>query len=91
MLDPATNQSRGFAFVTMATAESAASALSDFHGYGIGGRYITVTEARPPQEPKGMMSEGFGLGATGAFRPTPSRPKDRRGPPRSSRPRNRRR
>ncbi len=91
MLDPVTNQSRGFAFVTMATPESAAAALRDFHCHGIGGRYITVTEARPPQEPKGMMSEGFGLGATGAFRPTPSRPKTHRGPPRSSRPRNRRR
>src|ERR1041385_4594976 len=60
VLDPTTHQSRGHAFVTMATPELAAAALSGLHGCKLGGRYITVTEARPPQEPKGMMSEGFG-------------------------------
>jgi len=69
MLDPSTRQSRGFAFVTMATPELAANALRDFHGYSLGGRYITVTEARPPQEPKGMMSEGFDLLPSTPFRP----------------------
>ena len=59
VLDPTTHESRGHAFVTMATPELAAAALSDLHGSSLGGRYITVTEARPPQEPKGMMSEGF--------------------------------
>jgi len=68
MLDPATRQSRGFAFVTMATPELAAAALKDYHCYNIGGRHITVTEARPPEEPKGRMSEGFDSRTSG-FRP----------------------
>jgi cold-inducible RNA-binding protein len=78
MLDPATHQSRGFAFVTMDTPELAAAALRDYHGYKVGGRHITVTEARPPQEPKGMMSEGFDLGTSAPFRPNAQRRKDRR-------------
>ncbi len=69
MLDVVTGQSRGFAFVTMASPDLAAAALRDFHCYSLGGRYITVTEARPPQEPKGLMSEGFDLGTPAAFRP----------------------
>lgn len=69
MLDPATHQLRGFGFVTMATPELAAAALRDFHCYSLGGRYITVTEARPPQEPKGMMSEGFDQKTSTPFRP----------------------
>jgi cold-inducible RNA-binding protein len=78
MLDPTTRQSRGFAFVTMATSELAAAALRDYHGYNLGGRHITVTEARPPQEPKGMMSEGFELGTSAPFRPNAQLRKDRR-------------
>jgi len=78
MLDPATQQSRGFAFVTMASPEAAAAALNSFHCHSIGGRYITVTEARPQQEPKGMMSEGFEVGASGSFRPSTKQNKGRR-------------
>src|SRR5215472_2803813 len=84
MLDAATQQSRGFAFVTMATPELAAAALKDFHCFSLGGRYITVTEARPPQEPKGLMSEGFGYETPGSFRPASPRDKTRKrsNPPR---------
>ena len=62
VLDPTTRQSRGHAFVTMATPELAEAALRELHCCSLAGRYITVTEARPPQEPKGMMSEGFASG-----------------------------
>src|SRR6516162_652340 len=89
MLDPTTQQSRGFGFVTMATPELAAAALRDFHCYSLGGRYITVTEARPPQERKGQMSEGFNLVASAPFRPTLQRNKTRRRSPRPSRHRGR--
>ncbi len=68
MLDPTSGQSRGYAFVTMATPEQAAAALNVFHGYELGGRYIAVTEARPPQEVKGLMSEGFDFQPIGSFR-----------------------
>jgi RNA recognition motif-containing protein len=91
MLDAATQQSRGFAFVTMATPELAAAALKDFHCFSLGGRYITVTEARPPQEPKGLMSEGFGFETPASFRPVSPRDKTRRHskPPRRRRGRGR--
>jgi len=78
MLDAATKRSRGFAFVTMATPELAATALRNFHCHSIGGRYITVTEARPPQEPKGLMSDGFDLGPSTPFRPGVQQHKTRR-------------
>jgi RNA recognition motif-containing protein len=68
-LDPTTRQSRGHAFVTMATSELGAAALQELHCYKLAGRNITVTEARPPQEPTGLVSEGFNLGAS-PFRPT---------------------
>ena len=68
MLDPTSGQSRGYAFVTMATPEFATAALNLFHSYELGGRYIAVTEARPPQQPKGLMSEGFDFQAVGSFR-----------------------
>lgn len=57
VFDPTTHLSRRHAFVTMPTPELAAAALSDRHSWDLGGRYITVTEARPPPEPKGMISE----------------------------------
>ena len=89
MLDAVTQQSRGFAFVTMATPELAAAALKDFHCFNLGGRYITVTEARPPQEPKGLMSEGFGFATPAPFRPAFPRDKTRRHSNHPRRPRGR--
>jgi len=79
VLDPATRQSRGYAFVTMASPELAAAALRDFHSYSLAGRYITVTEARPPQEPRGLMSEGFGPRSATPFKPAENRRKAQRG------------
>lgn len=89
VLDPVSGQSRGYAFVTMATPEFAAAALRDFHSYDLAGRLITVTEARPPQERKGLMSEGFDFGASAPFRPAEPRQKNRRPSGRSSRRRGR--
>lgn len=86
-LDPSTHQSRGFAFVTMGTPELAAAALKEFHSYNLGGRHITVTEARPPQEPKGLMSEGFDFGPSAPFRPGGPREQRRRRSHRRGRPR----
>jgi RNA recognition motif-containing protein len=91
MLDPTTRLSRGHAFVTMATPELAAAALSDLHCCQLGGRYITVTEARQPQEAKGTMSEGFAFGASVTLSPGSQRDKTRRRSPRSTSARGRRR
>ena len=68
-------QSRGQAFVTMATPELAAKAMNDLHSYSLGGRNIAVTEARPPQEPKGMMSEGFASANSSLSNPSVQRDK----------------
>lgn len=83
MLDPSSQQSRGFGFVTMASPESAAVALRDLHCHSLGGRYITVTPARPVQEPKGTMREGFDLANATPFRPAAPRGKPRRHSPRN--------
>jgi RNA recognition motif-containing protein len=89
VVDPTTHQSRGHAFVTMATPELAAVALNELHSCSLGGRYITVTEARPPQEPKGMMSEGFSTRGSAPLSPDTGRDKTRRRNRFSSRPRGR--
>ena len=78
-LDPTTHQSRGYAFVTMATPELAAAAVRELHSCNFGGRYIAVTEARPPQEPKPLINEGFDLGPSIPLRPRhPQRKHQRR-------------
>ena len=47
MQDRMTGKSRGFAFVTMGTADEAKKAIEMFNGKQIGGRALTVNEARP--------------------------------------------
>ena len=50
MQDKFTGKSRGFAFVTMASAEDAQKAISLFHGKSVQGRPLTVNEARPRED-----------------------------------------
>ena len=50
MLDHASGSSRGWGFVTMATPEIAQATMKALHSYSVGGRYITVLEARPEAE-----------------------------------------
>jgi RNA recognition motif-containing protein len=47
MMDRATGRPRGFAFVTMATQEDAQKAIDGLNGTTLGGRNLTVNEARP--------------------------------------------
>ena len=59
VLDPATGRSNGRAYVTMATPEVAAAALS-LHSHSLDGRNIAVTEARPlDARPIGQIGHGF--------------------------------
>ena len=53
MQDRTTGQSRGFGFVTMSTEEEAKKAISLFHGKSVGGRPLTVNEARPREDRTG--------------------------------------
>jgi RNA recognition motif-containing protein len=56
MRDMATGRARGFAFVEMSTDDEAQKAISDLNEYQLGGRGLTVNEARP----KTARSGGFG-------------------------------
>jgi RNA recognition motif-containing protein len=53
MMDRATGRPRGFGFVTMSTAEEAQKAISAMNGASLGGRNLTVNEARPKEERSG--------------------------------------
>src|SRR6478672_5334969 len=53
MMDRSTGRPRGFAFVTMATPEEAQKAIQALNGAMVGGRSLTVNEARPREERSG--------------------------------------
>jgi len=57
MRDTATGRARGFAFVEMATEEEAQAAIRQLADHTLGGRQLTVNEARPKTESGGG---GFG-------------------------------
>ena len=59
MRDMATGRARGFAFVEMGTDEEAQKAINAYNNYSLGGRNLTVNEARPKPERSG----GFGGGS----------------------------
>ena len=62
-MDKMTGRPRGFAFVTMATPEEAKKAAEGLNGKDVGGRALTVNEARPKEDrPRGG---GFGGGGGG--------------------------
>ena len=64
MRDAATGRARGFAFVEMTTDEEAQRAATEFNQYQMGGRTLTVNEARP--KPVGRFGGGgFGEGGRG--------------------------
>ena len=50
MMDRTTSRPRGFAFVTMSTAEEAQKAIDALSGKELDGRALTVNVARPREE-----------------------------------------
>jgi RNA recognition motif-containing protein len=58
--DRATGQARGFAFVEMSDAEGASRAIAELDRHQMGGRSLTVNEARPMAPRPG--GNGFGGG-----------------------------
>jgi len=58
MRDMATGRARGFAFVEMSTDDEAQKAIAELNEHQLGGRSLTVTEARP----KPAHAGGFGGG-----------------------------
>lgn len=68
MRDMATGRARGFAFVEMGSDEDAQKAISDLNEYQMGGRSLTVNEARPKPTSGGG---GFGGGGQNRYRSEP--------------------
>ena len=62
MRDMATGRARGFGFVEMGTDEGAQKAITELHESQLGGRTLTVNEARPKEARGGG---GFGGGGGG--------------------------
>jgi RNA recognition motif-containing protein len=56
--DMATGRARGFAFIEMSSEEDAQNAITTFNNYQLGGRNLTVNEAKPKTSGGG----GFGGG-----------------------------
>jgi len=63
IMDRATNRSKGFGFVEMASEEGAQAAIDRFNGAELEGRKITVNEARPmTDKPRRDFNRGGGSG-----------------------------
>jgi RNA recognition motif-containing protein len=67
MRDQATGRARGFAFVEMGSDEEAQQAIRELNAMQVGGRSLTVNEARP----KPARSGGFGGGGSPRRRSEP--------------------
>ena len=59
MRDMATGRARGFGFVEMGSDDEAQKAITDLNEYQMGGRALTVNEARP-KTANGGGGGGFG-------------------------------
>jgi len=59
IMDRMTDRSRGFAFVELSSAEEAEKAIAEMNGKDVGGRALTVNEAKPREDrPRGGGSGG---------------------------------
>ena len=71
MVDKMSGRPRGFAFVTMSTAEEAQKAINALNGAELDGRALTVNVARPREERSGGGGGGrrqYGGGGGGRNR-----------------------
>jgi RNA recognition motif-containing protein len=64
-MDKFSGRSRGFAFVTMGSDTEAKAAITGVNGKNVGGRDLTVNEARPKEESGGRSFGGGGGGGGG--------------------------
>jgi RNA recognition motif-containing protein len=63
--DRETGRPRGFAFVEMDNDQEARAAIEGVNGKQVGGRNLTVNEARPREERSGGRSGGGDRGSRG--------------------------
>ena len=73
MMDRTTGRSRGFGFITMSTPDEGHAAITALSGADLGGRKLTVNEARPMEDrPRGAGGAGggggYGGGGGGGYR-----------------------
>ena len=66
MMERDTGRSKGFGFVEMANDAQAQAAINGMNGQPLGGRSITVNEARP-MEARPPRTGGFGGGGGGGY------------------------
>jgi cold-inducible RNA-binding protein len=71
MRDMATGRARGFGFVEMGTDDEAQAAIKELNNYQLGGRGLTVNEARPKSDSRGGFGAGGGGGDTRRRRSEP--------------------
>lgn len=67
VLDRETGRPRGFGFVEMPNDAEARAAIEAMNGQQIGGRSLTVNEARPKEARGGGFGGGFGGGGRGGY------------------------
>ena len=65
MMDRVSGRPRGFAFVTMSSAEEAQKAIDALNGAEFQGRPLTVNEAKPREDRGGAGGGGRGYGGGG--------------------------
>jgi RNA recognition motif-containing protein len=68
IMDRDTGRSKGFGFVEMGSDQEAQAAIKGLHGQQVGGRALTVNEARPKTEGGGRGGGGGGYGGGGGGR-----------------------
>jgi cold-inducible RNA-binding protein len=69
--DQMTGRARGFAFVEMSTDAEAQKAITELNSFQVGGRNLTVNEARPKPERSGGFGGGGGGGGSRRRRSEP--------------------
>jgi cold-inducible RNA-binding protein len=78
--DRDTGRSRGFGFVEMTTASEADKAIAALNGTDLGGRTLTINEAKPKAERPRAGGHRFGAGGRGRddYRGHPRQPREPR-------------
>jgi cold-inducible RNA-binding protein len=66
--DRETGRSRGFGFVEMSSSEEGTAAIAQFNGKEVGGRSLTVNEAKPRENRAGGGGFGGNRGGYGGNR-----------------------
>jgi RNA recognition motif-containing protein len=67
IMDRDTGRSKGFGFVEMGSDEEARAAINGLNGKEVGGRALTVNEARPREERGGGGGRSGGGGGRGGY------------------------